>query len=327
MNYLIVLLSLSTTLINAQSLLFESKVYFEDAMGNRDTIEIGYDTMSNSEYNPNLGELHIPHAFDSVFEVRASHIIAWDQNFRECVLSKRIIGAASEIIDISNPNANCYGGEGIIFFIKAKYPPVRLSWDSTLFQRSGQTCHAASFFTPDNNYHLSNPMDWIRWPNKRFACAGKQMFFDVNLDPGYTKANYAHENTFYTSRVFSNGIEDTVYGLELVFELRYDLSPCSLISKNDNSEPGIEVSQQFTIVPNPATDRISLEFDRKFKIDELIIFNQNGQIVKEIKEIQVLNKSIQIELPEVKPGMYFIKLKSEGEQSIYKRFLVLKSPY
>jgi hypothetical protein len=196
MKYPIIYLILCIQLLSAQSsFLFESRVYFEDAAGNRDTIYIAYDTLANSEYNPTLGELHLNEAFNPIFEVRASHLLAWDQNFRECILSKKIISAVEQYFDPMIPGRVCYGAEGIIFFIKAKYPPVKLSWDSTLFQKTSRTCDSKSFFTPDFNYHASNPFTWILWPHKRFACAGKQSEFVVNLEPDYIRTYYPNEAT------------------------------------------------------------------------------------------------------------------------------------
>jgi hypothetical protein len=64
-----------------QTPMYQADFYFQDAIGNRDTITIGYDTTANGEYNPQFGEINLSQPFDSVFEVRATHRngINWGQ--------------------------------------------------------------------------------------------------------------------------------------------------------------------------------------------------------------------------------------------------------
>lgn len=60
--------------IQAQKVaMFETTLYFEDAVGNMDSIRVGHDTAANSTFNTDFGEEFINAPFDSVFEVRAAH--------------------------------------------------------------------------------------------------------------------------------------------------------------------------------------------------------------------------------------------------------------
>jgi len=53
---------------------FQITLQFEDAIGNKDSIIVGYDeTASSDQLNTQFGEVLIDTPFDSVFEVRAMH--------------------------------------------------------------------------------------------------------------------------------------------------------------------------------------------------------------------------------------------------------------
>ncbi|GAB4497385.1 MAG: hypothetical protein OHK0019_30910 [Saprospiraceae bacterium] len=58
--------------------MFEMLIYFEDAIGNKDTVIVGYDPDANTyDVNPQFGEVWLDTPFDSVFEVRVSHSDEW----------------------------------------------------------------------------------------------------------------------------------------------------------------------------------------------------------------------------------------------------------
>ena len=57
-------------LYGQQAAFFETTIYFEDAVGNIDSVVVGMDEEANFEYNPQFGEADIEAPWDSVFEVR-----------------------------------------------------------------------------------------------------------------------------------------------------------------------------------------------------------------------------------------------------------------
>ncbi len=310
----------------AQTLLFESKIYFEDAMGNRDTIEIGYDTSADSEYNFHLGEFDLKNAFDSEFEVRASHSLAWGNNFKECILSKRIIGACEKIIDSKNPGNECYAGEGIIFFIKAKYQPVKISWNQSDFENGVNDCQGSSFFTPDFLYHIVDPISWINWPDKRYSCASLDTTFEVNLDQSYIASNYSKEHTYSTIRTFLNGIQDTILGVELNFEIDEKFSPCQLISQTDNQNSDEyqydkQELNEHSIYPNPATDYILIDNRQINPLNAIWIYDQNGIAIKKFKDLNFSEISYNFKIEDLRAGIYFIKLWYADHAIVFKKFI------
>lgn len=59
--------------------LFQTVIWFEDAVGNRDSVNIGFNLEAKWDtLNPNFGEALLDTPFDSIFEVRVSHLDNWD---------------------------------------------------------------------------------------------------------------------------------------------------------------------------------------------------------------------------------------------------------
>jgi Secretion system C-terminal sorting domain len=320
---IILLLLIYNVAIAQNSLLFESKIYFEDASGKRDTIEIGYDTIANDIYNPTLGESDLKDTFNPDFEVRASHSYDWDRNSTQCILSKRIIGSCEKIIDLKDPLRTCYGGEPIIFFIKTKNQPVKIFWDKTIYDENIKSCIGSSFFTPDYNYHVLDPLLWILWPNKRFACAGKEDEFIVNLDPQFIESNYPQEYTFSTKRKFSNKLEDTILGVELNFEISNDFSPCQLISQTDTYLDEKQTFEKQFIYPNPASNYLLINNSIVNPIISIMIFDQSGRLLEKFNDLNISEMNHKIDIEELEPGIYYQHLKFADQTIRFSRFLKL----
>jgi hypothetical protein len=302
-------------------LLFESKIYFEDAIGNKDTIEIAYDTTANSIYNPLLGEVDLDAPFNKVFEVRASHGLDWQRNSSECRLSRRIVGSCEKLIDILDPSNACYAGESILFFIKALHQPVKITWDRNAFEDNIKSCQGASFFITDYSYHISDPLSWIWFAKKRFACAGREDQFIVNLDKEYTDTAYSNEVTFSTTRAFSNGLTETISAVELNFENSDDFSPCQLISKTEYANHVAESNQFEKPYPNPAVNSIFIENPSINPVLSVTIFDQTGQFIKSCEWSDQFEKTHQIRVDDLNAGIYFIQYSHRNKEMHYGRFV------
>ena len=152
--------------IQAQKVaMFETTFYFEDALGNMDSIRVGHDTAANSTFNPDFGEEFINAPFDSVFEVRAAHRHSTGLNL-ENKLSKKIIGSTEGPL---YPVDNCIiGGERILFAVHSKYPPVTVTWDSTEFLHSycRVGSHLSDLFVSETFWEWWLNPEWV----KEFAC-------------------------------------------------------------------------------------------------------------------------------------------------------------
>jgi len=75
-------------------------------------------------------------------------------------------------------------------------------------------------------------------------------------------------------------------------------------------------SFEFNIFPNPATNKAILEFTlNKSSIAGVLIYDELGRIVKEIKNIEFKQggNSIQLDVKDLSSGIYFVSLNIEGE--------------
>ena len=75
--------------------------------------------------------------------------------------------------------------------------------------------------------------------------------------------------------------------------------------------------QNVSIYPNPTTDIINIATD--VALDEINIITINGQVVQQIKNPTIENKTYSI--PTLPNGFYFIKL-SAGADSVTKKVLI-----
>jgi hypothetical protein len=105
---------------------FLTTFYFEDAIGNIDSIEVGYDLTAKNSGNPDFGEVSDLSPFDSLFEVRAVNYFEYYNTTPPInplnLIKKRIVGGAEKVV-----NAPCIGGADLVFFIHAKHQPVTIS--------------------------------------------------------------------------------------------------------------------------------------------------------------------------------------------------------
>jgi len=152
-KYLFVVLSMwysTEQMLLGQELvpLFEMSLYFEDALGNRDTLEIGYDPRASFDtLLPEFGEFPIEQPFDSILDVRAIHPDVFNDT---TFASKRIISDAETCY-----SCNCYFSAADFIFIHAKYLPILITYDSSLLNST--YCH--------NNTILAQTMEVLLYEN------------------------------------------------------------------------------------------------------------------------------------------------------------------
>ena len=132
-------------LYSQQTAFFETTIYFEDAVGNVDSLVVGMDEDANFEYNPQFGEADIDAPWDSIFEVRAAHTLPIGND--DLVMSKKIVASTEGGI---HPTLNCIllaesiGG----LYYYAKHLPITVRWDRGAFANS--FCRVGSVLSLNN---------------------------------------------------------------------------------------------------------------------------------------------------------------------------------
>lgn len=118
------------------SILYNLTFYFEDAVGNRDTVYIGGSPyVTGDQVTPSFGEVNlIDVPFDSVFEVRvtnARNLYTFGDSARY-VGKKRILQYA--LTDFGDFPCDWNGGiGGFAFVANVANPPLTISWDPENF--------------------------------------------------------------------------------------------------------------------------------------------------------------------------------------------------
>ena len=118
------------SMLSAQE--FVDTLFFRDAVGNRDTIIIGYDPLATDSIDEQFGEIDITNKpYDSVFSVRT---YIFGLNKKRIYLNKQIMK--------KNCPASMY--KKFYLTIACKHFPLTISWDSTLYDDS---CRSSSLIT------------------------------------------------------------------------------------------------------------------------------------------------------------------------------------
>ncbi len=268
-----------------QTAFFETTIYFEDALGNRDSVVVGHDLEANVDYNPQFGELDIDTPFDSVFEVRAARYFDFSSFSGEMVLSKKIIGHAEGSV---HPTYNCLPNvEPMAFFVHAKYQPITVSWDKAQFINS--YCRTGTILTS----HML-PMVTEFWKEEEGAldltsCMAEDSTYSTYL------ADFYGFGFFRLEQVEGLG-QDTAFGLLLTFVRQgTSFSPCTatvIVGTTETHEPDVKV------YPNPTSGHLYFE---KEITENYVVMDAYGRPVMEGKENQV-------DMSSLPPGIYYLRL-------------------
>lgn len=265
MKWLYILFSFPLLCFSQNSAFFETSIFFEDSMGNKDTIIVGHDELANNDFNPTFGEVNISEPWDSTFEVRAAHYLDWQHPDGNLLLSKKIIGSNEGGI---NPNGNCLSSnEPIIFFAKIQHLPLAISWDNKDFSKS--LCRNWSTLTPNVTPMISQ--FWYEYlvPNIDYSCMAEDdyvEFSDFSLDDGFG---------FYLIDDIEGLTQDTMVGILLHFRPQGAVdTPCFSIVSATNEQTNI---RQIEVYPNPTKDLVNIN---NVNFDYWLLLNKEGKLIK-----------------------------------------------
>lgn len=133
---------------------FELPIYFEDAIGQKDTMVVGYDINGSYDIDLALGELDIlDSAYSKPLEVRAAIYDYYSESPR----LQRIIESKKMIIGYVCFDPSYFDeANAIMVVIKSNNWPITLSWDKTLFQ---ETCNRIDIVdcTPGGWFDVCGP--------------------------------------------------------------------------------------------------------------------------------------------------------------------------
>ncbi|PWH84955.1 T9SS type A sorting domain-containing protein [Brumimicrobium oceani] len=142
---------MSGGLFGQQTSEFEFEIYFEDALGNRDSVTIGYDYLAHNGIDANFGENDLLNqSWNNGLQVRVG-----DKTYSGLPLSSEWIQPNSYLSKKQIINSYCdesdYSERVSIQFTSDNYP-ITINWNDKLFE---ENCHKYSIlFGQDDHYHF-----------------------------------------------------------------------------------------------------------------------------------------------------------------------------
>jgi hypothetical protein len=282
---------------------FETTFFFEDAVGNRDSIVIGYHEEATSCPEPLFGEEVLTSPFDSVFEVRAAPFvmpIPCEGN-----LSKRVIFYTNY-----NIVQECALMSTVIFYVQAQHWPVQVSWDSVAF--STERCRSGSAILNHIFEELAGPIDPDEIP-PIFECLSvtSSAYFDLSpsavMDIGSPVS--------IDKPVEGQGIQ-SIYGLRFHGEPEGGYTPCYWVT---TPVEGMEDSPAIQVFPNPASTSIQVSgLDANFWEDLWVVDLQG----RRLHQVSVPQGTVKVDVIGWPSGIYFLQLTGRNGQKRVEQIVV-----
>ena len=301
------LLFLSNLVIAQTTPSFQSRFFFEDAVGNKDTLYWGTDLSATSENDPELGEVFINEPFDSVFEVRAI-----TEPYSFYYTANPIIVPATDLLP---PQFDCdIAGGGFYILMSLKYPPVTVSWEDADFY---DVCHLRSFLTPIEHNLVDTPNDdyWSCVPS---ICLSESNSFQFDFFPESYGCVNAEDIGIYRIEELNNGVVDTLKGV--IFEnngFESNWGPCThlILSELEN----LSANTKIEIYPNPTSNSIKIISDNNIDWERVEVFTSQG----EKKSSQLIQGSeVSYSFENYPSGVYFLKFFNSKSQLIATKKVV-----
>ena len=287
------------TLLLAQSVpRFQMPLYFEDAVGNRDTIVVGYDeTASYNQLNPQFGEQLLATPFDSIFEVRAAHAIDAPH-----ALSKKIIAQYENSI-----GDTCFSSAGIEIFIQARHLPITIRYDTALVNSS--VCHQNMILSPD--WFIFLMQYW--WDAREYYC---MIHTNVIVDT-FTHLGATNPGDFWLTRSFEvegQGIKD----IPGYFWLIPRVGVCQNMVAT--KAPTL-ASASIILAPNPVSSTLRVTWPEAFSGRLEVIGSAGMQVL--LRQTVQQSKMTEVDVGQLPGGLYFLSAVAANGQRSVQSFVVM----
>ncbi|HMX40712.1 MAG TPA: T9SS type A sorting domain-containing protein [Saprospiraceae bacterium] len=273
--------------------MFQMPLYFEDAVGNRDTLIIGYDTSDIARHlNTVFDGPAITSPLDSVFEVRAFH-------FNDDVLTQSSKKVINHYETWGIPNSDCGLSRYVKIVVSCKYPPLTISYDSTLLAPDG--CRSNTIISPD--WLMFFIQFW--WKADLYYCLGHSSSIVDSL-------NFQGQKFWVEAEVEGRGLVE-LPGLFMVFR---DWGPCTDPTLITVGPSGATQHLEVMAYPNPSPGPLRVEFSASRSASFLYaLFDASGRMLqtRSVRAHAGLN-SLSLSLEGLPAGTYTLRL-TDGRAS------------
>lgn len=278
-------------ILAAQQPQFIMPIWFEDSLGNKDTVWVGGDPSASSQnLNPQFGEVAITTPFDSTFEVRAVHgdDVDWE--------------TSKIIIDYNDASGQCYLAAGTRIMLQAKYLPVKISWDTTILL-TNYPCNINTILTPDMLVFLLQ-----NWYEARiiYCMMARDSISIENLVP------------FPPPHRLEHPFEVEGQGMKVLpglwFTGFWDFPYCYMTLPTSD----IDLQTKVVLSPNPVDSRLTLLNYSGLELKTVQVNNLAGQTVY---FYAANGDSTQIPMDGLKPGFYFVQMILNNGMTVTKKII------
>ena len=263
---------------------FSFELYFEDAVGNRDTLIIGSDEEGTQGLDTIFGEENISEMpWDSIFEVRASPVILEDDMPPPTFQSKKqIVGKVCPIF-CTSVFADSEFTPALSINIKAENYPVKITWEET------------NKFNEDSCYFGSNIVCLFVMHAPSIALSDND---SVHID----------DLCFETSPKYYTDENDTI--ANFIFEF---------CSERTGSVKAFNKEKQIIMSPNPSNDFISIHLSNTL-IKDVSVYSLTGKelINLNVEAFETIEK---VDVSSLSPGSYIVYINTN--EGYYSRRLIV----
>lgn len=300
----------------SDTLRFFFPMYFEDAIGNKDTVYIAGAESANEIFNPQFGEENLlGEPFDSVFEVRLGRFDELKLSRTRDISYLGKVGVVRFTADNGNFN-DCDAlqiSDNFSFVVWSQHPPLKISWESDLFRWDGLLeCMNGSIlnntFAPLILFDYEELLEEDHYDYFCLAAPeGKADFLPFNYQTGAPTDNVFGD--YYLANVAgSTAPLDTMY----IYNLWWAGDRNSLCEEVlPTLEPTL-LSTTLQVLPNPVRDRLTVKgYSHGVMPQRYDVFSLSGQLQQTTTVVgeQTVNVS------RLKPGVYILNVTlSDGSQ-------------
>lgn len=259
---------------------FSFVLYVTDALGNRDSVILGYDATATDTADALFGDSNIANtAIDSVLDLRLTDYYNPLDYQSENAIFKYSCDSTFDRND----------GRGLAYLLlRAKNYPITFSWNIQQFLGSNNACHRGSVIA-------ASRID-MQYANLNIP----SMFNCILSYSGSYYTNYLPLNIDYTTTMLNHGRIDTVF-----------LMPFGFL--DTFIQVGIQesrIAESLAVYPNPAKSYADVVVPTTAgEIAAVLVFDVQGQQIS--LPYSVAGERISFDTSELAAGFYFCRLQAE----------------
>lgn len=286
---------------------FQTIIYVEDAVGNRDSVVVGFDTLATTGIDAIFGEEEITAPFDSILEMRVGTFLGFERD----QTSKKIIEPSEPVYPLST-SQGCYAGLPSFIYIWAKHQPVTVTWDKDQFLND--ICIRGSLLSNHWADEVTDPYDWEALPQNVYYCMGGLETWTIDISESAITLAEVNRPVEIEKEVEGMGIQ-TIYGLRFFPSPTFTFwTPCHYIT--DTEETPLEVRDGIELFPNPAHDFLRLNVRAEGSVQTVLIWSIQGQLLK-ICDVA----DGKIDLTSLVQGIYVLTIET-ADGSVYSKRII-----